>query len=93
MGKCQKIKKLKSGVPQGTVIAAILFIIMINDINDIIKRCIMRCFADDTRFDMKVTTEEDKKQYKKIWTIYTNGQNRILWYLIKVNLNKCCMEK
>ena len=41
-------QEVLSGVPQGTVLAAILFIIMIADIDDEIKECIVRCFSDDT---------------------------------------------
>ncbi|CAL4060980.1 unnamed protein product, partial [Meganyctiphanes norvegica] len=44
---------LSPGVPQGTVLALVLFIIMIYDIDEDIKRCIVRCFADDTRINMK----------------------------------------
>ena len=51
-----------SGVPQGTVLAAILFIIMISDIDENIKECIVCCFADDTRVSKKIEKEEDKKK-------------------------------
>ena len=51
-----------SGVPQGTVLAAILFIIMISDIDENIKECIVRCFADNTRVSRKIEKEEDKKK-------------------------------
>ena len=51
-----------SGVPQGTVLAAILFVIMISDIDEGIKECIVRCFADDTRVSKKIEREEDKRK-------------------------------
>ena len=36
-----------SGVPQGTVLGPILFIIFINDIGQCVKHSTIRCFADD----------------------------------------------
>ena len=46
--------EVTSGVPQGTVLAAILFVIMISDIEENVKLCILRSFADDTRVSKKV---------------------------------------
>ena len=51
--------KVISGVPQGTVLASILFIIMISDIDDDIKNSISRLFADDTKVSAKIRTYED----------------------------------
>ena len=48
-----------SGVPQGTVLASILFIIMISDIDENIRNSISRLFADDTKISAKVRTFED----------------------------------
>ena len=47
------------GVPQDTVLAAILFVIMISDIDEKVKNCILRSFADDTRVNKKIICNED----------------------------------
>ncbi len=48
-----------SGVPQGTVLASILFIIIISDIDENIRKSISRLFADDTKVSAKIRTFED----------------------------------
>ena len=48
-----------SGVPQGTVLRPILFMIFINDIEHCITKSIIRCFADDTRVSIPVFSEQD----------------------------------
>merc|ERR1712121_59562 len=60
-GEKSEEQDVMSGVPQGTVLAAILFLIMIGDIDKDIISCIVSCFADDTRNSKQIRTEKDKK--------------------------------
>ena len=64
-GEMSDVNDVLSGVPQGTVLAAILFVIMISDIDEDVKRSIVRSFADDTRVSLKIQSEEDKSVLQK----------------------------
>ena len=48
-----------SGLPQDTVLAAILFVIKISDIDEIVKKYILRSFTDDTRMDHSINCMKD----------------------------------
>ena len=48
-----------SGVPQGTVLGPLLFILHIGDIDSVLEHSIASCFADDTRVIKSVCNEED----------------------------------
>ena len=84
-GNKSEEEEVTSGVPQGTVLAAILFVIMISDIDDNVKHSIVRSFADDTRVNKKISKEEDKKQMQEdLDVIYKWAQDNKM----KFNENK-----
>ena len=50
---------VKSGVPQGSVLGPLLFLILIGDIDQEIARSFLSSFADDTRIGCQISSEED----------------------------------
>ena len=53
---------VQSGVPQGTVLGPLLFILYLNDLNCFINKSTMRSFADDTRLLKEIKNTEDITQ-------------------------------
>ena len=59
-GKKSYTSNVLSGVPQGTVLGPILFILYLNDMKSCVKSSIISSFADDTRIQKAIAKEEDK---------------------------------
>ena len=61
-GGNSELKFMKFGVPQGSVLRPLLFLLYINDLNKAINYCVTRHFADDTNLLIK---NKSLKQLKK----------------------------
>ena len=48
-----------SGVPQGTVLGPLLFLLDINDLEETVDHATPASFADDTRLSAAINTEDD----------------------------------
>ena len=76
---------VSSGVPQGSVLRSLLFIIYINDLDSRVKRKLSK-FADDTRFGRKVDSRRGGDQLQE--SIDTCRDWAKDWQM-EFNLSKC----
>jgi len=57
-GTFSELMEVLSGVPQGSVLGPLLFLLYVNELPECIK-CDMKMFADDTKLWCKITKDED----------------------------------
>ena len=79
---------IKSGVPQGSVIGPILFIIYINDLVDVVKN-LRKMYADDIKVLAKISKDHETEDT----SFMQNDINKIVeWtnrWLMRLNISKC----
>ena len=84
-GSFSDLMEVLSGVPQGSVLGPLLFLLFVNDLPDwIISSVIM--FADDTKLWRIIKTTNDNQILQRDLDALMNWSNK---YLLKFNPQKC----
>ena len=84
-GEVSTWKSVLSGVPQGSVLGPILFLIYINDLDDSITSNVLK-FADDTKLFRKVNTDGDKQHLQNDLDSLVKWSDK--WQML-FNFGKC----
>ena len=84
-GSWSRWREVLSGVPQGSVLGPILFLIFVNDLPDWMK-CSIKLFADDTKIWNKISKKEDQEELQEDLDSMMKWSDR---WLLRLHLDKC----
>jgi len=85
-GECSIWSQVWSGIPQGSVLGSLLFLIFVNDLPDWITSNI-GMFADDTKIWTKIVATEDSGKLQKDLENLSNWSDEK--WLLQFNPEKC----
>ena len=79
---------IKSGVPQGSVLGPVLFVIYINELGSLFPESIKsKYFADDAKMYSRIKCDADLDKFQESLDMLSDWAN--LWQL-SISVNKCC---
>ena len=85
-GSYSEWQNVTSGIPQGSVLGPLLFLIYINDLMDCYNRIYV--FADDAKIYQHIHCPEDCKLLQHAMTDLQTWSQK---WLLSLNINKCCV--
>jgi hypothetical protein len=85
LGATSSEKPVMSGVPQGSILGPILFLLYVKDLPDVVNNAKVASFADDTKLFKCVVSHIDGASFKVIFIILRSGRLLLDLYLIKIN--------
>lgn len=84
---CSAWVEVTSGVPQGSVLGPILFVLFINDLPDCVsKETVCKLFADDSKLITVIKDEADRARFQS--DLLRVGEWTRTW-LMELNIKKC----
>ena len=81
-GKSSRWEEIISGIPQGTVLGPILFLIYINDLPELVASMLF-LFADDSKIWRTIDNQEDIKILQE--DLHVNGVSNGFWNFTQTN--------
>ena len=84
-GRNSEWRNVTSGIPQGSVLGPILFLIYINDLPSVV-RCLIKLFADDAKLYQIIRRNQDRVELQG--DISNSKDWSIIWKMF-FNIKKC----
>ena len=93
-GFLSTLRDILSGVPQGSVLGPLLFLILISDIDQNVTSSSLRSFADDSRLTKAIFTQSDIADFQKdLDAVYSwANSNNMVFNETKFEMMRYCLK-